>query len=488
MEKLIHSHARVARTRTAGIGIAVIVALLAACIAAAGTPTTAAAYAPGVINIIQVQPRDSSTAENAVQPETSPVETSPVETSPGVDTVYIPDLVKPETGEESEKEVLLKEGPDIEVRFGRSLKELALEKSGKNGDFSVTPSLSFQRVDGLSLFLNEDFSNSERLYPRIHATEGYAFESKTWRYNFGLEQPLFSLNSFSFGGSVYFITDTFDKELTGNIENTLSSLLLKIDNRDYFDREGGEVFVKQKFLNWNTVKLDFAVDRFRSLPSISNALFYRKSREFRVNPPIDEGKWQTVVASYELDTRQDEQTGPTEHWYRLESEWGHSESLAGGGGGIFPDGGLRFEPGESYGDYTRLAADLRAYLNLNPGQYLSARLKVGATPRGTLPFQREFYVGGIGTLAAHRYKEFRGDHMILLNAEYAINVVKRFQVIMLTDAGKAWSGRDALEDQTLAFDVGIGIGVGEGIRVFAAKNPQKEHSEVIWTLRLQRTF
>lgn len=406
------------------------------------------------------------TATTATAADTSVTGT---ETASGTDTVYVPDLVKPDTREEKEKDVLLKEGPDIEVRFGKTLKEFALDKEGKNGEFSVTPSLSYDRVDGLSLFLHEEFNDPEKLYPRIHLAEGYAFDSEKWRYRVDFEQPLFSPNSFSFGASVYLITDTFDKELTGNVENTLSSFFLKKDYRDYFEREGAGVFAKQKFLRWNSVKVQYAEDTYSSVDAVSKGLFYRRSRQFRPNPPVNEGKWATFTALYELDTRQDEKTGPTEQWHRLEYESGRHKD-------------------EPCMEYTRLAADFRTYLTLNPGQYLSCRLKVGVTPSGTLPFQREFYVGGIGTLAAHKYKEFRGDQMILFNAEYAINVVKRFQFIMLTDVGKAWYGRDALKDQTLDLDLGIGVGLGEGIRVFAAKTPQKEHSDVVWTLRLERAF
>ena len=385
------------------------------------------------------------------------------------DTVYVPDLVKPETVEESESEILLKEGPDIKVRFGKSLKEFEIDKDWDRGDFSVSPSVSFDRVDGLSLFMHEQFSNPEKLYPRIHLIEGYAFESKKWRYRLDFEQPLFSPQSFSFGASVYLITDTFDEDLTGGVENTLSSLFLKKDYRDYFEREGALVFAKQRFMRWNSVTVQYTEDTYRSVDSISKGLFYRHSRQFRANPPVNEGKWATVTAQYELDSREDEQTGPTKHWHRLEYENGRHKD-------------------EPCIEYTRLAADLRTYLNLSPGQHLSCRIKLGATPSGTLPFQKEFYVGGIGTLAAHDYKEFRGDHMVLFNAEYAIDVVKRFRVILLTDIGKAWYGRDALKDQSLEMDVGIGAGLDEGVKIFASKTPREEGSDVVWTLRLQKTF
>jgi len=421
--------------------------------------------------------RSGAEATEAAGPDTLGAATAAQEIIPagsetsqaGTDTIYVPELVKPETEEKAESELILKEGPDIDVRFGKSLRKFLMSEDEETGEFSVSPSVSYDRVDGPSLFLHEEFSSSEKLYPRLDFMEGYAWSSEKWRYKLDFEQPLFSQNSFSFGASVYLITDTFDKEIIGNAENTLSSFFLKKDYRDYFEREGASVFVKQKFLNWNSVKAEYAEDTYTSLDVIARGVFYKLSRQFRPNPPVNEGKWSAVTAQYELDTRGDNQAGPTEYWHRLEYEYGRHKD-------------------EPCIEYTRLGADLRTYLNLSPGQYLSLRLKVGATPSGTLPFQKEFYVGGIGTLAAHAHKEFRGDHMILLNAEYAVNVVKRFQFILLTDAGKAWQGRDELKNQTLALDAGAGVGIDGGIRVFAAKNLQRENSEVVWTLRLQRTF
>jgi hypothetical protein len=447
-------------------GIAVIVTLVL--LTSFGVSTVRAGSSDSVS---QSQSTSDTLSANTgkVSTGTSPTSAGTRTTPAGIDTIYVPDLVKPETEEGSEKEVFLKEGPDIEVRFGKSLKEFAMGENKDREEFSVSPWVSYDRVDGLSLFMHEEFNDRGSLYPRVHLFEGYAFDSRNWRYRLDFEQPLFSPTSFSFGGSVYLITDTFDKELTGDIENSLSSLFLKKDYRDYFEREGASVFARQKFLNWNSITVQYAEDTYRSVDAISKGLFYRHSRQFRPNPPVDEGRWATVTAQYELDSRQDEQAGPTEHWHRLEYENGRHKD-------------------EPCMEYTRLAADFRTYLNLSPGQYLSCRLKLGATPSGTLPFQREFCVGGIGTLAAHDFKEFRGDHMILFNAEYAVDVVKRFQLILLTDAGKAWRGRDALKDQRLALDVGIGVGLEKGVRIFAAKTPGEEGSDVVWTLRLERTF
>jgi len=385
------------------------------------------------------------------------------------DTIYVPDLIEPDTESEYESEILLEEGPDIEVRFGRTLKAFMLTGEDERAEFTTGGAASFDRVDGFSLFFHQEFSHAERLYPRIHMFEGYAFEREEWRYRLDFEQPLFSQESFSFGASLYLITDTYDDHVMGTVENSLSALFFKRDFRDYLEREGASIFAKQKFRDYHTASIEYAEETQRSLETESKGLFFRHSRDFRINPPIDEGRWAITTVAYQFDSRDEEYVRPTQYWHRLGFESGHNKD-------------------ESGSEYERFAADLRAYLDLSPGQHLRTRLQYGATPTGTLPLQKEFGVGGIGTLRAHSFNEYVGDHMLLLNVEYLIDVVKRFQLILLADAGKAWNGRNALKSQTLELDVGVGIGREEGLRLCVARTPREEGGKLAWTLRLHRPF
>jgi outer membrane protein assembly factor BamA len=384
------------------------------------------------------------------------------------ESLYVPDLVAPEYEGEIEKEIILDEGPDIDVRFGHTMKPFILAKEKDHPEFEAGFTASFDRVDGLSLFFHQSFGNEERLYPTVQLMEGYAFDGRRWRYRFDFEQPLFRPRSFSIGTAVYLITDTYDSDISDTAENSLTALFLKHDYRDYFEREGALVFARQRFWQHQSLTLQYSEDTHRSLETTSKGLFHRHSREFRPNPPVDEGTWAGVTCAYELDSRSSK-LEPGLHWHRLYYERAHNKDVSGS-------------------DYTRLAADLRTYLRMNPGQYLNVKVGVGSTVSGTLPFQREFCVGGLGTLNAHPYKEFRGDQMFLVNAEYLIDIVKRFQFIFFVDAGKAWNDWDALKDQKLEFDVGIGIGQEEGLRLCVAKTPRDENSEIVWILRLQRPF
>jgi hypothetical protein len=413
---------------------------------------------------------------NAQPEETRPEEIQPQETPAGegeasaiTDTIYVPDLVEPDIERDAESEILLGEGPDIEVRFGRTLKTFMLTDENGQSDFAAGMTASYDRVDGFSLFLHQEFSHFDRLYPRVHIFEGYSFASKDWRYRLDFEQPLFSQESFSFGGSIYLITDHYDEEIMGNVENSLSTFFFKWDYRDYLEKEGWSIFAKQKFGGYHTATLQYAEEIQRSLGVETRGVFYRDCRDFRENPPVDEGKWAISTFAYEFDSREEEDVSWNQYWHRLRFERGHNKDV--------PDS-----------EYDMFTADVRTYLDLSPGQHIRTRIQYGATPSGTLPLQKEFAVGGIGTLRAHSYQEYSGDHMLLFNVEYLIDLMKRFQLILLADAGKAWYGKDALKDQALELDVGIGIGREEGLRLCVARTPSEEGGGLAWTLRLQRPF
>ena len=397
---------------------------------------------------------------------------------PQIDTLYIPDLIAPEDEEETggrfhfEKDITLEEGPDIDIRFGDTMKPFVLAKQKEHPEFALGFSASFDRVDGLSLFFHQEFAEDSTLYPSIQLMEGYAFDGERWRYRFKFEQPLFRPQSFSFGASIYLLTDTYDKDISGVVENSIAALCLKHDYRDYFEREGALVFAKQKFLRYSSVTLQYAEDVHNSLETRSKGLFHRDSREFRENPAVDEGKWATWTGVYELDSRKGNGDEPGTHRHRLYYERGENKDA----------------DDVSDTEYTRLAADLRTYLRMSPGQYLNVRLMAGSTISGTLPFQREFYAGGLGTLNAHTYKEFRGDQLLLANVEYLFDMAKRFQFILFLDAGKAWYDWDRINNQRMEFDVGIGVGSEEGFRLCVAKSPRDEDSDPVWILRLQRPF
>ena len=63
---------------------------------------------------------------------------------------------------------------------------------------------------------------------------------------------------------------------------------------------------------------------------------------------------------------------------------------------------------------------------------------MGGSIEGTPPLQERFYLGGIGTLRAHDFKELVGNRFFLANIEYRASVMEDLQVVFFTDMGDAW--------------------------------------------------
>lgn len=76
-----------------------------------------------------------------------------------------------------------------------------------------------------------------------------------------------------------------------------------------------------------------------------------------------------------------------------------------------------------------------------------------------VPQQELFYVGGPGTLRGFDYGKFKGDKMLLVNAEYRIPIDQMLQGVIFIDAGKAWEKDKAMSIQDVQTDVGIGLRV-----------------------------
>ena len=76
-----------------------------------------------------------------------------------------------------------------------------------------------------------------------------------------------------------------------------------------------------------------------------------------------------------------------------------------------------------------------------PRQSVAARLIAGFSG-GTLPIERRFAIGGVGTVHGYGFKEAAGERMALVNAEYRIHL-----------AGSQRDGRSTL-GAVVFFDAG----------------------------------
>ncbi|MGD8395149.1 MAG: BamA/TamA family outer membrane protein [Candidatus Eiseniibacteriota bacterium] len=339
---------------------------------------------------------------------------------------------------------------------------------GIEGSFNI----DFQRVDGLTFGLMQRLYGTGPYGPELTLREARAFHRGRWLFGAEFEQPIIP-DHLTIGGGFFRRTTPFsglDREIVNDEENLLAALLVKEDYRDYYEDEGVQVFLKQRFGRRTTAQATVLRSKHTALVNNTRTSLTRWGEDFRLNPAADEGNLRALRFQVEYDTRPSHREPTMAEWYRV--EW---ERADGGMGGDF--------------DYGRFLADLRQYVRTSPGQQLSWRLIYGTTRTGDLPVQKRFAIGGIGTLRAHNYKEFTGDEVLLGNLEYSFDLDRDFEAIVFLDTGATAERNASIRDRRFALDGGFGFGFhGERAAVYLARDLREPDADLRLSFRLSSTF
>ncbi|GAB5519731.1 MAG: hypothetical protein RhofKO_19820 [Rhodothermales bacterium] len=312
------------------------------------------------------------------------------------------------------------------------------------------PAFRYNRVEGLVIGAGldpldwYDYQRS-KLYGQI----GRAFSLDSWRYEIGLETRPSDTDyrdpvDVKIGGSYRRNTVTNDIWKSSWVENSLAAILFENDFFDYYEVEGWNVYSTARLTDVALVSAGFRAEDYTSLARNTRWSIFGGD-DFRLNPPIQEGFMQSLVFAFEGGLINSRFRMPEGIIFRTEAEIGQ------GLGGDF--------------SFNRYVGDVRAYLPMTRYSTLSVRIR-GGVATGNVPLQKQFTIGGVGTVRAYPQNSFVGTRMGLLNAEYALEDVELFddifddlQVFGFFDAG--WTNRFAGTD---TFDFGDLItGVGGGV-------------------------
>ncbi len=134
-------------------------------------------------------------------------------------------------------------------------------------DFNYDPYFSYNRVDGAAISLKAYHEDIDSLLPTLEAEIGIAFASDRGRYKFLIEQTLFREKSIAIGGTFYRELATEDDWLIGKDENSFFALMAKEDYKDYYEAEGGTLYMKARPSNHFSVKAGYSYYESNWLPS-----------------------------------------------------------------------------------------------------------------------------------------------------------------------------------------------------------------------------
>jgi hypothetical protein len=339
--------------------------------------------------------------------------------------------------------------------------------------------MSYQRVDGLSLGLSPSFDSHHDFEPSIDTYFSYGFKSEEWSYGGSIFQPVSPYRAFQLKLSGYSKTDHNKQIGICTDENSMAAIFFKQDYRDYFRREGFSVGAVFEEFGWLAARGGLRFDDYFTLENQADWSF--DDGEFRVNPPIDEGNMRSVFADLRLGTRLNN--------ISLQYEVSNEDLLEG-----------------DY-DFQQLTAQIRARLNLRHNPHIDFRLKVGKNFAGTLPAQKRYFVGGLGTVRGYPFQsllhegsppasgaagqQWGGEQMLVANVEYVFDFFGDLEGMLTFDTGMAWTDRDASMDLgDLKSSAGVGIQLDDGaLRLHLAQRlDDGDHDPVVSFRVINRMF
>lgn len=335
----------------------------------------------------------------------------------------------------------------------------------KNNVLKLGSDFKYNRVDGATIYVDTHYEDLDSLLPSVVARGGYGFASKRWRYHFGLEQTLLRRLPIAVGGSFYRRLASDDDWLLSDGENMLFALLATEDFKDYYEAEGGSVYLKAKPFSALTFETRYRYEETTWLDAHPNlwslfggnkkfsSNFYRVDSTFRANSIAE---MDTTVNSFlygrlDWDTRRKDDFFKRSAWH-LRADF----ELSG------PDLNSDF-------DYNRFTLSLRRYQKIHDRTMLIMRGMYGNS-RGYLPMYRRFYLGGLGSLRGYYHKELMGTRFWMVNAEYRIDFPRTdFAASLIWDFAQIANDAPLNERAEIKHSLGMAVYAGDDFRVSLAR-------------------
>jgi hypothetical protein len=309
------------------------------------------------------------------------------------------------------------------------------------------------------------FDQAALEHARLYARAAYGFTSKDTRFALGAHRP-FAGQRFVLGYELHDLTDTDDAYRKYPVELTPGVVRVFSITEDYFRRRGHEAYAFLRPSPRLHLGVSYRRDRFESLPVLTHDSVFFFKRTARLNPAVDEGprnavlftaRWAAGAPLYATPVAERDSFLMREPYGdRLRRDQSARVDAS------FEIGG-RTETGSP--SYRRFIGHAHARRDLSTVFSIDGRLLLGLG--SDLPPQRQFALGGAGTLRGYELKTFGGEDVALGTVEGRLRLPERWpDLIAFYDGGAAWtSGREGAGYRD---DVGAGLewpGGGDGGRV-----------------------
>jgi hypothetical protein len=341
------------------------------------------------------------------------------------------------------------------------------------------------KVDGFAPWVGAQATIHDQVsynHVNLYAGGAYAFGSKDPRFALGVLRPFGAHRRLTLGYEFHDLTDCDDVFRLAGFEQPSPLILPEGRTRDYYRRRGHEAYGFVRLGSRAHLGLSWRSDDFTSL--------VEREGETRPNPAIDEGLMRSMIATVRwanrgelFATRQRERDS-----FLLRSLYGTRMEE---GQELRAEATFEVASPDLGGDFSfqRFIGNVRGSRDIGSRHSLRARLLLGLSG-GTVPLQRRFALGGLGTLRGRDIKLFSGDNAALATFEWVVRPPSPFPgVVAFYDGGSAW---DRGQDRVWKNDVGAGIEwpAGRGF-VFRGdvgfplqRAPEEKKARFTWRLRL----
>jgi len=402
---------------------------------------------------------------------------------------------------------------DIVDRDGRRVLLVGLRE--RAGRFRILPDPGeredwFSSVDGfvpslgmgIAVFDHDRFNHT---YVAGHLS--YKVAAERTGYALGFERPLFSRTKLYVGGELHDLTASDDQWQASSLEASVAAVALRHTVREYYERRGVQITGALRLHPQIEALFAWRGERQEALHTTSDVSVWNSDEPFPANTTARDGRLNALVIGASVDGRSFDRESLEATYRRHQLDTLFGERL--------DDSDRRRDPGPiwridwtselseagAFGsdfDFRRHIVSGRARMRLSEHQMFGARA-IGGWSEGVLPPQRQFAVGGFGSVHGYDFKEEVGDSLALLNLEYELGWRGGLKAIGFFDAGRAplrqaqgiplpgAAGPSGGVDAPWLKGVGWGVGVG-GFRVDFGYKVAEVPSSLQVVVRFGRTF